>query len=100
VCTSLGQETLDRQLTALSQGRQPMAAALARHDAARAPLPPAEALELRAACPAADGQDADLAAARFLVSTPTAYAAALLPRAAGSVAPQTSTTQSLTQGSR
>jgi carboxyl-terminal processing protease len=70
-----------------------MAAALARDRAARAPVPPAEALEIRAACPAADGpgtggQDADLAAARFLINTPEAYATALLPRAAGATPPQ------------
>jgi carboxyl-terminal processing protease len=92
VCTSLGQEALDRQLAALAQGRQPMAAALARERAARAPVPPAEALELRAACPAAvgpaaAGQDADLAAARFLISSPDAYATALLPHAAGGPKP-------------
>jgi carboxyl-terminal processing protease len=88
VCTSLGPQALDRQLAALAHGQQPMAAALARHRAARAPLPPAEALELRAACPAAEGQDADLAAARFLIATPEAYSAALLPQAAGGAVPQ------------
>ena len=97
VCTSLGQQALDRQLAALAQGRQPMAAALTRHRAARAPIPPEEALALRAACPAADGTDADLAAARFLIETPDAYAAALLPRAAGATPPQNLTTpQTLT----
>jgi carboxyl-terminal processing protease len=88
VCTSLGQEAIDRQLAALAHGQQPMAAALARERAARAPISPAEALAIRAACPAADGWDADLAAARFLVDTPDAYAAALLPRAAGDTVPQ------------
>jgi len=78
VCTSLGQDLLARQLRALAQGSQPMAAALARHRAARAPLAPAAALAIRAACPAAEGRDADMAAARFLVQTPRAYATALL----------------------
>ncbi len=88
VCTSLGQQALDRALAALSHGQQPMAAALARERAARAPVSPAEALEIRNACPAADGQDIDLAAARFLIDTPEAYAAALLPHAAGATVPQ------------
>nr|WP_283949724.1 S41 family peptidase [Limobrevibacterium gyesilva] len=78
VCTSLGQEVLNRQLATLARGIQPMAAALARHRAARPPLPPAEALEIRAACPAALGGEADLAAARTLIDSPAAYAAALL----------------------
>ncbi len=64
VCTSLGEAALQRQLAALAEGVQPMQDAIARHRAARAPLPPAEVLALRSACPAAEGRDADLAAAR------------------------------------
>jgi carboxyl-terminal processing protease len=79
VCTSLGQNALDRQLAALAQGRQPMAQALATHRAARAPLPPAQILALRSACPAAEGREADLGTARLLIHNPAAYAAALLP---------------------
>ena len=79
VCTSLGQEELGRQLAALAQGQQPMAQALAIHRAARAPLAPAQMLAIRAACPAAEGRDTDLDAARFLIGNPAAYAAALLP---------------------
>jgi carboxyl-terminal processing protease len=78
VCTSLGLEALNRQLAELAHGGQPLARALGRHRAARAPLPPAEILEIRNACPAAEGRDADLTAARFLIDTPSAYAAALL----------------------
>jgi carboxyl-terminal processing protease len=79
VCTSFGQDALDHQLAALAQGIQPMAVPLLRHEQARAPLPPATALIIRAACPAAEGRDIDLRAARFLIRTPRAYATALLP---------------------
>lgn len=79
VCTSLGQAALDRQLTALTQGVQPMAVALLRHQQVRPPLSPTVALTIRATCPAAEGRDIDLRAARFLIQTPRAYAAALLP---------------------
>jgi carboxyl-terminal processing protease len=88
VCTSLGRAALDRQLAALAQGQQPMLAALERARAARAPLTPAAVQELRGPCPAAGQQDADLEAARFLIDTPEAYGAALLPRAAGMSLPQ------------
>ena len=37
----------------------------------------------RAPCPAAEGRDDDLAAARFLLAHPGAYAAALMPVNAG-----------------
>ena len=78
VCTSLGQDVLGRQLTNLVRGVQPMAAALLRHRTARAPLTPAQVLDIRAACPAARGQEADMGAARYLIDTPDAYRAALL----------------------
>jgi len=79
VCTSLGMETLAWQLAALAHGRQPMAEAIATHRAARAPLPPAQILAIRGACPAAVGREADLDTARVLIHDPAAYAAALLP---------------------
>jgi carboxyl-terminal processing protease len=79
VCTSLGEDALRRQLVALSQGIQPMQAAIMAHRAARAPLPPAQVLALRAPCPAAEGRDRDLDAAGALIANPVAYAAALLP---------------------
>ena len=78
ICTSLGEDALAQQLQDLERGSQPMAAALARHNAARAPLPAAEALALRSPCPAAEARDADLTAARFLLAHPAAYEAALL----------------------
>jgi carboxyl-terminal processing protease len=79
VCTSLGQSALQSELDALDQGVQPMAEAIARDRAARAPLPPAQAVAIRAACPAAEGSDADITTARYLIQHPGAYVTALLP---------------------
>lgn len=79
VCTSLGQNALQSELDSLDQGKQPMAEAIARHRAARPPLPPAQAVAIRAACPAAEGSDVDITAARFLIQHPVAYVTALLP---------------------
>jgi carboxyl-terminal processing protease len=79
VCTSLGQDSLGWQLATLGQGRQPMAQALVLHNTARAPLPPAQMLAIRSACPAAEARDSDLDVARFLIRNPAAYASALLP---------------------
>jgi carboxyl-terminal processing protease len=79
VCSSLGQEPLNRQLAALSTGFQPMAEAIRRARAARLPVSASEVLEIRAPCPAAEGRPADLQAARLLIANPAAYAAALLP---------------------
>jgi carboxyl-terminal processing protease len=78
VCTSLGQDSVERQLAALAEGQSLMDRAIWRHRNARAPLPAAEMLEIRNACPAAEGRDLDLAAARALIDRPAAYAAALL----------------------
>ena len=83
VCTSLGQEALNRQLASLAEGTQPMAQAIDRHRAARAPIPAAQALAIREACPAGEGRDADMQAARYLLSHPAAYDAALLPVTGG-----------------
>ncbi|MBV9782935.1 MAG: PDZ domain-containing protein [Acidisphaera sp.] len=79
VCTSLGQDALARQLASLEQGRQPMQRALALHAAARAPMPVAQMLDLRNACPAAVGSDRDLQAAHVLIDAPASYATALAP---------------------
>jgi carboxyl-terminal processing protease len=78
VCTSLGSEALRRQLDALARGVQPMQPAITASRAARAPLTPARTLALRAPCPAAEGRERDLEAARVLLENPAAYAAALL----------------------
>jgi carboxyl-terminal processing protease len=79
VCTSLGQDALNRQLASLSTGFQPMADSIRRSRAARLPVRASEVLEIRAPCPASEGRTADLEAARLLISNPAAYAAALLP---------------------
>jgi len=78
ICTSLGEEKLAEQLASLENGTLLMAGALQRHRAARAPLPAAEIVEQRAACPAAEGREADLATARWLLAHPASYGAALL----------------------
>ena len=78
VCTSNGQDATAEQLAQLGRNIQPLAEALARHRAARPPLPAAEALALRTACPAAEARDSDIETARFLVTHPVAYNAALL----------------------
>jgi carboxyl-terminal processing protease len=79
VCTSLGIDTLERQLQALASGTQPMAAAIARARAIRPGVPAAEIVAIRGACPAAEGRDLDLDVAHFLIGNPAAYATALLP---------------------
>lgn len=76
VCTSQGPDAAMQQLASLNRGRLPLADALARHDAARAPLPGSEIVALRSACPAAKGREADMMAARYLLEHPAAYAAA------------------------
>jgi carboxyl-terminal processing protease len=78
VCTSQGEAETRRALDDLAEGKQDMQAALAASRAARAPLPSARIVELRAACPAAEGSERDLAAARFLAAHPAALQAALL----------------------
>ena len=78
ICTSLGPDATRATLTALEDGHQPAADAIAHTRAARPPLPVAEALKLRQPCPANDGTDLDLSAARFLSDNAGAYDAALL----------------------
>ena len=78
ICTSLGADQLSQELAGLEKGTSLMAPALTRHRAARAPLPSAEIVEQRSACPAAEGRDADMTTAKFLITHPNAYKAALL----------------------
>ncbi|MEJ0046243.1 MAG: S41 family peptidase [Rhodospirillales bacterium] len=78
VCTSRGAQDLHRQLDDLAAGHWDLADAVGHSRSARAPLPMAQALELRQPCPAAEGSDADMAAAHFLATHPIAYHAALL----------------------
>lgn len=79
VCTSLGDEELRAQLDRLARGEEPMEKALAQNRTARPSLPLADILAIRNSCPAAEGREADLIAARFLIHHPAAYVAALLP---------------------
>jgi carboxyl-terminal processing protease len=78
VCTSRGEAETLHQLDDLAAGHQDLAAAIAASRAARPPLPVAQAIEIRASCPAAEGRDTDLLAARFLVDHPDAYKTALI----------------------
>jgi carboxyl-terminal processing protease len=78
VCTSRGADDEHHQLEDLAAGRWDLAEAVRHSRTARAPLPMAQALELRQPCPAAEGGDADLEAAHFLAAHPAAYTAALL----------------------
>ena len=78
VCTSLGKDAIAEQLASLDRGALQLRPALLRHLAARAPVPPAEVVEQRAACPAAEGKDQDVTVARYLLTHPNAYATALL----------------------
>ncbi len=77
ICTSRGEDETTKQLTDLQAGTWDMAKAVAATRAARAPLPVAQALELREPCPAAEASDTDLLAAHYLADHPAAYAAAL-----------------------
>ncbi len=78
VCTSLGADSVNQQMQSLTHGVNRLTGAIARHRASRSPLSAAAIVSIRTACPASDGRDADLAAARFLLSNPRAYAAALI----------------------
>lgn len=78
ICTSLGDGFIRAQLTALGHGRLLLAPAVARATAARAPLPPAEALEIRGACPPAEGGAPDMVVARFVLDHPKAYEVAAM----------------------
>ncbi|MBP0492254.1 S41 family peptidase [Pararoseomonas indoligenes] len=77
LCTSNGAEATARNLATLGTADSPMAVPLARARAARAPVPGSEIAALRGACPAAEGRDADLAAARAVLERPEIYEAAL-----------------------
>lgn len=77
VCTSRGAEDLQGQLNALKVGTVPQANAVQMARAARYPVPVSRILDIRRHCPAAIGTDADMDTARFLLSSVTAYKAAL-----------------------
>ncbi|WP_249202298.1 S41 family peptidase [Gluconobacter kondonii] len=77
ICTSLGADTLQAQLSALKAGSSLQGEAVQTARAARYPVPVAKILEIRKHCPAAIGSDADMDAAKALLSSPAAYKAAL-----------------------
>ncbi len=78
ICTSLGEPAVTQQLDALAGGRNLLAPMLEQARAARAPVPIAQALDIRDACPAAIGGDLDLTAATAVLANPRLYDAALL----------------------
>jgi len=77
VCTSRGEEETLAALAGLQRGTLAMRPALDRHRAMRVPVTPAAAVEIRNACPPAEGREADLAVARALIENPEAWRAAL-----------------------
>jgi carboxyl-terminal processing protease len=78
ICTSRGDAETRAELEDLANGKWDIEEAVAKTRQARAPLPAATALDLRAACPAAEGNDDDMVVAQFLATHPKAYAAALI----------------------
>ncbi len=78
ICTSLGPDSLARQLAALKSGHDLMAKAEAEARMARAPMPLAQTLTIREACPAAIGANDDFRAAETVIDDPIAYKAALI----------------------
>ena len=78
ICTSLGPQMLQTELTALDQGRNLQAKPLAAARAMRAPADMDDVLRIRNFCPADIGTDLDLTAAGHVLSSPAAYQAALL----------------------
>ncbi len=79
ICTSGGQAQVQQQFRALQEGQAPMAEAIGLERAARPPVPPAQAVAIRSACPAAEGRELDTGVARWLIEHPAGYASALLP---------------------
>ena len=77
LCTAEGGEAAALGLAALRAGARPMSVAQRRQRALRHPAPTAEAEAIRAACPAGDAREGDLALARALALDPVALAAAM-----------------------
>jgi carboxyl-terminal processing protease len=78
ICTSGTSDSVEAELEALSAGQQPMNAAIHAARTARPGIALDQILQIRDACPAALGSSLDVQAAQFLVTTPPAYAAALI----------------------
>lgn len=96
VCTSMGEESVARQQDELAGGHSVMTRAIEQQRQARPPVSPPLALEIRNACPAAEGSGLDLAAARWLVDHPQAYVGALITPTLGATAAATQTATSAT----
>lgn len=77
LCTSQGADEVASQIHELETGSSPLRQALLAERLSRPPLPVDRVLEIRSACPAAIGTDADLDAARTLLAHPAAYQAAI-----------------------
>ena len=82
ICTSLGEQALDAQLTALANGKNLLLPALTAARAARPPVPITTVLNIRNQCPAALGSPLDLTAATAVFANPALYRSALLPAGA------------------
>ncbi|WP_161600780.1 S41 family peptidase [Teichococcus oryzae] len=73
LCTSLGQEAMQRDLQSITQGVFPRGPLLGRMRSLRAPVPASEVSALRGTCPPAEGRTLDQVAARFILEHPAAY---------------------------
>ncbi len=78
ICTSLGTGMVRRQLDVLDTGQNLMEKTLRDSRSARAPMPLAEVLAIRDACPAVVGGNGDFEAARDLIGNAFAYHASLI----------------------
>jgi carboxyl-terminal processing protease len=78
ICTSVGADDVAQEMNALEAGIAPLAGPVRQERASRLPLPAAHILALRGVCPAAEGREADLAVARWLIEHPNAYTTALI----------------------
>jgi carboxyl-terminal processing protease len=78
ICTSGTADSVEAELEALNGGQQPIGGAVRAARAARPGITLDQILQIREACPAALGSALDMQAAQFLVTTPPAYAAALI----------------------
>lgn len=77
ICTSLGGNTIEEQLTALKHGHDLMEDALHTARATRAPVTVSKVLSIRNRCPAALGTDTDMEIAANILSSPQLYMAAI-----------------------
>jgi carboxyl-terminal processing protease len=76
VCTSLGEATVTKEMRALANGDLLMEPALRRQAAMRAPVAMNRVLDVRSACPAAQGSELDMRTALRLLGNAELYEAA------------------------